>query len=104
LQAGGKAAQSPISLVLGVTVGNFALWSDSLVVAILLHYGANTFQRISQDEHRDKLPFVFQVWAQQPLHFSFCLSGLPRCLRFVADIQNVLLIRPVIGTPDTIAQ
>lgn len=48
-------------MVLGVTVGNFALWSDSLLMAAMLYYGGNTFQRITQDPHRDKLPFVFQV-------------------------------------------
>ena len=35
----------PVTVLSGVTIGNFAFWADSILVAVLLYYGANSFKR-----------------------------------------------------------
>ena len=51
----------PIVLLAGITVGNFAFWADSLVVAVLLHYGASSFQRVTEAKGKNQLPYIFQA-------------------------------------------
>ena len=48
-------------MLAGVTVGNFAFWADSLLVAVLLSYGANSFKRVNQVHCDNQLPYLFQV-------------------------------------------
>lgn len=56
-------------MLAGITVGNFAFWADSLLVAVLLHYGASSFKRVTEVKCSNQLPNIFQV----PLHpASFC--------------------------------
>jgi hypothetical protein len=50
-------------MLAGITVGNFAFWADSLVVAVLLYYGASSFQRVTEVQCDNQLPFIFQVCA-----------------------------------------
>lgn len=51
----------PVTLLAGVTVGNFAFWADSLLVAVLLSYGANSFKRVTKVHCDNQLPYIFQV-------------------------------------------
>lgn len=51
----------PMVLLAGITVGNFAFWADSLLVAVLLHYGASSFQRVAEVKCDNQLPSIFQV-------------------------------------------
>ena len=51
----------PVTLLTGVTVGNFAFWADSLLVAVLLYYGANSFKRVTEVNCNNQLPYIFQV-------------------------------------------
>ena len=44
-----------------MTVGNFALWADSIVVAGLTFYGAGAFQSVLEAKCSNKLPHIFQV-------------------------------------------
>lgn len=50
-----------MTLLAGVTVGNFAFWADSLLVAVLLYYGANSFKRVTEVKCDNQLPYIFQV-------------------------------------------
>ena len=42
-------------------MGNFAFWADSLLVAVLLYYGANSFNRVAQVKGDNQLPYIFQA-------------------------------------------
>ena len=50
-----------MTLLAGVTIGNFAFWADSLLVAVLLYYGANSFKRVTEVKCDNQLPYIFQV-------------------------------------------
>lgn len=68
-QARQQVLHEPIVLLAGITVGNFAFWADSLLVAVLLHYGASSFKRVAEVKCDNQLPFIFQVleYLQQQL-------------------------------------
>lgn len=51
----------PVTVLAGITVGNFAFWADSLLVAVLLYYGANSFKRVTEVKCDNQLPYIFQV-------------------------------------------
>ena len=60
-QARQQVLHEPIVLLAGITVGNFAFWADSLLVAVLLHYGASSFKRVAEVKCDNQLPYIFQV-------------------------------------------
>ena len=51
----------PVTVLSGVTIGNFAFWADSILVAALLYYGANSFKRVTEVKCDNQLPYIFQV-------------------------------------------
>ena len=51
----------PVTVLAGVTIGNFAFWADSILVAVLLYYGANSFKRVTEVQCDNQLPYIFQV-------------------------------------------
>ncbi len=51
----------PVTVLSGVTIGNFAFWADSILVAVLLYYGANSFKRVTEVKCDNQLPYIFQV-------------------------------------------
>ena len=51
----------PVTVLAGISVGNFAFWADSLLVAVLLYYGANSFKRVTEVKRDNQLPYIFQV-------------------------------------------
>ena len=51
----------PVTVLSGVTIGNFAFWADSILVAVLLYYGANSFKRVTEVQCDNQLPYIFQV-------------------------------------------
>ena len=61
MQAKSQVLHEPVTMLAGVTVGNFAFWADSLLVAVLLHYGANSFKRVTEVKCDNQLPYIFQV-------------------------------------------
>ena len=61
VQTKGQVLHQPVTLLAGITVGNFAFWADSLLVAVLLHYGANSFNRVTEAKRSNQLPYIFQA-------------------------------------------
>lgn len=58
--------EAPEVLFNGVTVGDVASWVDSLLVAALLRFGADSFARVEEPRNSDRqLAYTFQVgcWA-----------------------------------------
>ena len=60
-QEGQTFLSDPASVLLKLTVGNFALWADSIVVAGLTFYGAGAFRSVLEAKDGNRLPLVFQV-------------------------------------------
>lgn len=61
LQTKTQVLHEPVTVLAGITVGNFSLWADSLLVAVLLYYGANSFKRVTEVKCDNQLPYIFQV-------------------------------------------
>ena len=61
LQTKSQVLHHPVTVLAGITVGNFAFWADSLLVAVLLYYGANSFNRVAQVKGDNQLPYIFQA-------------------------------------------
>jgi hypothetical protein len=60
---GVQVAEAP-ELLSGVTVGDVASWVDSLLMAGLLRYGADSFSRVLDTQHKRKqLAYTFQARA-----------------------------------------
>ncbi|KAK9915271.1 hypothetical protein WJX75_006915 [Coccomyxa subellipsoidea] len=77
LQARQQMLHEPIVLLAGITVGNFAFWADSLLVAVLLHYGASSFQRVAEVKCDNQLPSIFQGISRLSLVFQqFAIAAL----------------------------
>ncbi len=66
LQTKAQVLHHPVTVLAGVTVGNFAFWADSLLVAVLLYYGANSFNRVTEVKRDNQLPYIFQVFLCLP--------------------------------------
>jgi hypothetical protein len=45
----------------GITVGDFASWVDSLLVAGLLRFGADSFKKVEDSSPEKQMAFTFQV-------------------------------------------
>ncbi|KAK9813548.1 hypothetical protein WJX73_006414 [Symbiochloris irregularis] len=60
LQNPDSILQDPASVLLRITVGNFSLWADSIIVAGLLYYGAGAFQYVPEAQDSKKLAAMFQ--------------------------------------------
>lgn len=52
---------NPAEVLSKITVGNFSLWADSVVVAALTWYGAGAFAEVLRAKGGNQLPLVFQV-------------------------------------------
>ena len=61
MQTKTQILHEPVTVLSGVTIGNFAFWADSILVAVLLYYGANSFKRVTEVECDNQLPYIFQV-------------------------------------------
>ncbi|KAK9824999.1 hypothetical protein WJX81_007493 [Elliptochloris bilobata] len=69
-EAGGKVATRPFSLLAGITVGNFAFWLDSLLVAVLAAYGARAFHQVAEAKCGNRIPLIFQGIGRLTLSFQ----------------------------------
>ena len=74
MQTRTQILHEPVTVLSGVTIGNFAFWADSILVAVLLYYGANSFKRVTEVQCDNQLPYIFQVGVSAFLERSMGLA------------------------------
>jgi hypothetical protein len=59
----------------GITVGDFASWVDSLLVAGLLRFGAESFKKVEDSSPEKQMAFTFQVGSSAG-PAEYCAGGV----------------------------
>ena len=72
-----QVLHEPVTVLSGVTIGNFAFWADSILVAVLLYYGANSFKRVTEVQCDNQLPYIFQVGISAMLRLKKIHASCP---------------------------